>query len=446
MRQSYGAGRTRDTAPCQTTRMQPKRERFDTGAALAAAGLLIATNGPSIWLTNRIAHNGYDIEAWPFLYPFVFVGVIGIVGLARHQFDRDRLQVLALVAVGVYMAWALLSVTWSVAPPITAIRSLIATGVAAFGVWFGVTLSPLRQLRAVSKAMGVAVLASALLVHFRPLEGGGYWDGERHIFFRGIFANANSLGPVCVIGAVSFVSCGVLAPRWVGRGTWSLMTFLSLWLLWRSGSDTAHAALIVVVLSSLVGLVIWLAYRQGVSAVVLLVGATVVAAIGIVVVVAKFWQLSELLSGDSTFGGRREIWDAALDVIPNRLWQGHGYWAYINGPPPVNPVLLTNGTAHDSVLETLLGLGIIGLVPLIVTTFLTAHQVIRGLQRRLGVISLWRAAVILVVFLENVTESFVVFYSYIWVLLIAASFSSPREAPTTDQAPLAEIEISSSSR
>ena len=426
--------------------MRSQRVRVDKGVALAAAGLLIATNGPSIWLTNRIAHNGYDIEAWPFLYPFVGVGVIGIVGLARHRFKRDRLEVLALVAVGAYMAWAVLSATWSVAPSITAIRSLLASGVAAFAVWFGVALSPLRQLRAVAISMGVVVVSSALLVHFRPLEGGGYWDGERHIFFRGIFANANSLGPVCVVGVVSFVSCALLARRWAERGVWCVLAYLGLWLLWRSGSDTAHASLIIVVLGGLGGLVIWLAYRHGARSIWLFVGTTVLAVLGIAVVAAKFWQLSELLSGDSTFGGRREIWAAARTVIPHRLWQGHGYWAYINGPPPVDPVLLLNGTAHNSVLEVLLGLGIVGLVPLVTTLTLALFQVGRAVQRRPGVLSLWGAAVLLIVLLENVTESFVLFYSYIWVLLIAASFRSPADNPAHDQSPDADLAISSSSR
>ncbi len=425
--------------------MQLGRVRLDAGVALASAGLLIATNGPSIWLTNRIAHNGYDIEAWPFLYPFVFVGVVGVVGVATHRWERDRTLMLGLAAVVAYVAWALLSVTWSVAPSITAIRALIATGVAAFGVWFGVGLSPTRQLRAVSTAMGVAVVGSAWLVHFRPLEGGGYWDGERHIFFRGIFANANSLGPVCVVGAVSFVCSGIAARRLSERILWGVLTYLSVWLLWRTGSDTAQAGLLIVVLAGAVGLALWFAHRRGVPALALVFVATVVVASALLVAVTNFWKLSDLLSGDSTFGGRREIWDVALDVIPNRLWQGHGYWAYINSPTPISPVLLSNGTTHDSVLEVLLGLGIVGLVPLLVTACLAVVQVVRAMRRRVEVTSVWLAAIVLVVLLENVTESFVIFYSYIWVLLIAASLTSPSAEKEPYEAPLAEMVTSSSS-
>src|SRR5580765_2322383 len=96
--------------------MQSVRTRFDFGAVAAAVGLLIATGGPSIWLTNRTTHVGYDIEAWPFLYPYVWVAVIGIVGLSRLRLDRDRVPWAGILAVGFYVTWALLSVTWSVAP------------------------------------------------------------------------------------------------------------------------------------------------------------------------------------------------------------------------------------------------------------------------------------------------------------------------------------------
>lgn len=424
--------------------MQLGRMRIDAAVALGAAGLLIATNGPSIWLTNRIAHNGYDIEAWPFLYPFLCVGVVGVAGLARHRFQLDRARTAAIVAIAAYAAWALLSVTWSVAPSITVIRAPIAAGVAAFAVWFALELSPTRQLRAVSSAMAIAVVGSALLVHFRPLEGGGYWDGERNIYFRGIFANANSLGPVCVIGAVSFVCSAIAARRWNERGVWCLLIYLSLWLLWRSGSDTAQAAFGIVVLASIVGFLLWILHRHGAPKLPLVIATTVLVTIGIIVVAANFWKLSDVVAGDSTFGGRREIWDAALDVIPNRLWKGHGYWAYINSPTPISPVLLSNGTTHDSVLEVLLGLGIVGLVPLLLTAALAVAQVIRAVQRRLDLVALWQGAILLIVLLENVTESFVLFYSYIWMLLIASSLASSAGVGTT-QTPLAEREISSSS-
>lgn len=424
--------------------MRLGRMQLDTGAAFAATGILIATNGPSIWLTNRRTHVGYDIEAWPYLYPFALLAVVAIVGLARHRFERDRPQLWAVAAMAIYVAWMLLSATWSVAPNITTIRALVAAGVAAFGVWFGVGLSRVQQLRAVSTAMGIAVVASALLVRFRPLEGGGYWDGERHIFFRGIFANANSLGPVCVVGAVSFVSCALLARRWSQRCIWYILMLVSLWLLWRSGSDTARAALLIVVIGCFAGMAIWLAYRGGVPKSILVIGSSVLATTGIVLVIANFWQMSDLVAGDSTFGGRRQIWDVVLDAIPHRLWQGHGYWAYINGPGPIDPVLLTSGSAHNAALEVLLDLGIVGLVPFVATVGLAVYQIVRGALRKLDVLSLWPVAMLAVVLLENVTESFVLFYSYIWVLLIAASFA-PSDAVVDDQTPAAEVAISSSS-
>jgi O-antigen ligase len=443
MRQSWD-GPGRGATACENDTMQLGRLRLDIGVTAAALALFIATNGPSIWLTNRIAHVGYDVEAWPYLYPFALVAVVGLVGLARHRFALDRVQLIALTAVAFYMLWALISVTWSVAPSITAIRGLVTAGLAAFGIWFGLGLSPLRQLRAVSTAMACAILVSAWLVHFRPQEGGGYWDGERHIYFRGMFANANSLGPVCVVGVVSFVASGLLAKRWSAALGWSVLTYVGLWLLWRSGSDTAQAAMIIVALGAVAGALIWLARRLGVGSRALVVGSTLVGLVVLFLVVTNFWKLSDVLAGDSTFGGRREIWDAALDVIPGRPWQGFGFWAYIDGPTNVNPVLLANGTAHDSVLEVLLGLGIVGLIPAIATALIAIYQTARSMYRRVDPLSVWRLAILAVVLMENVTESFVLFYSYIWVLLIATSLTTS-SASRSPQLVEAEVVSSSSS-
>jgi O-antigen ligase len=115
-----------------------------------------------------------------------------------------------------------------------------------------------------------------------------------------------------------------------------------------------------------------------------------------------------------------------VQEIPNRLWRGHGYWAFWNEPTLSDPVLLAAGSAHNAVLEVLLGLGIIGLVPFAATAGLAVVQSGRGVHRRIDVASVWWATVVVVALLENATESFVLWYSYLWVLLIAASVASPK--------------------
>ena len=89
--------------------------------------------------------------------------------------------------------------------------------------------------------------------------------------------------------------------------------------------------------------------------------------------------------------------------------------------------LLRRGSAHNSLMEVALGLGLIGTVPFVVIVVLAARNAGLHLWRRPGADSWMWAAVIGFALVENVTESFVLWFSYIWVLLMAAALrpSSP---------------------
>ena len=134
-----------------------------------------------------------------------------------------------------------------------------------------------------------------------------------------------------------------------------------------------------------------------------------------VAVVAASWNVS-------TLSQRRTIWSLVWDRVLERPWGGYGFFAFWEVPELVQEhVLLQRGSAHNSLVETALGLGVVGTVPFVMIVVLAAVNAGRGLWLRPAAdTGMWAAVTVFVLF-ENMTESFVLWFSHIWVLLLAAA-------------------------
>lgn len=391
---------------------------------LAGAVLFVLTGGPSAWLTQRFTTGGPDFEQWPYQYPFGLAGLVG-AGLlgSRAPALRSAPARVAAGALAGFVAWSLLSVAWSVVPHLTSSRALTSVGVACFAVWFGTALSGDEQRRAVAGAMVAVVAASAVLVAAVPSYGRGVFRDPTGGRFRGLAPNPNSLGPLCVLAGITFV-----ASAWSVRGrrpvaaAWLALALVSVVLLAGSRSETAIATAVfaLVVLVALAGA--RALQRRGVAGAVVGGGVVVLLAVGAVVVTRWFWTISEMISGDATFGHRRSIWVRVGEVIEQRPWRGWGYWAYWNVTG--SGAVVRYGSAHNSALEVLLGLGVVGLT-LFGTVVVLALAGVSGLAwRRFDPPSVWLAVVVWCLVAGHITESFVLWYSYNWVLVAAAAIGT----------------------
>ena len=140
---------------------------------------------------------------------------------------------------------------------------------------------------------------------------------------------------------------------------------------------------------------------------------------GCAAVVAAAWDVS-------TFSQRRTIWSLVWDRVLERPWGGYGFFAFWEEPELVaEHVLLERGSAHNSLVETALGLGVVGTVPFVILVVLATVNAGRGLWLRPSPDTGMWVAVAVFVLVENVTESFVLWFSHIWVLLLAAALRRP---------------------
>ena len=392
-------------------------------------------------------------------------GGIESTGLtARLALPRVVLRLGVALAAG-YSVWAVLSSAWSVYPSATLWRSVTYLGLAMLAVALA-AFSDEELAETVALLAAAAVSASLVLAVVWPDAAFDHNDD-----LIGVYTNRNSLGPLAALGVIAGMRWALIPPgqerHAVGRadstgqerravgsadsttgmaGRWripvhraavtaaGLSTANGTARRWRTpaarallaasvvslavaGSRTALIALVtaVVAASALAGLA-RLRERLTLPQLAGAVFASAIAVLGAgAAVLAALWD-------SPTFEQRRNIWSLVWDRVAERPWTGHGFFAFWEVPSLVaDDVLLQRGSAHNSAVETALGLGAVGLVPIVLLAVLALTNAGVALWRRpCGDTWMWAAVVVLVV-VENSTESFVLWFSYIWVLLLTAA-------------------------
>jgi O-antigen ligase len=387
---------------------------------LAALVLLVLTGGLSSVLTERFVPEGPNFELWPYQYPFIGAGLVGaaLLGSNVPKFETPAARI-ALGALVAYVGWSLWSVAWSVVPPVTSGRAMTSVGIACFAVWFGTRLTVERQLLAVATALTVFTIGSAFVVAFVPSYGRGTWDDSSINRFRGLTTNPNSLGPLCVLSVATFVAMAWRARARRVRAAWAIGAVAAFVLLVGSRSNTAFVAAAGAAVGAAAMFGVRELKRRGTSGRDVAVGTAIAVAIGSVFVWKWFWSISDLLTGDETFGNRRRIWDQMLRTAELRPWRGWGYWAFWNVTD--SGAVIRLGSAHNSAIEVYLGLGRVGMVFFAAIVSFAVVGVALRLWVSFSLPAIWLSVVLLVLLVGHLTESFVLWHSYNWALVCAMS-------------------------
>ena len=412
--------------------------------AAGAGLLLVLSNGPVLRFAGLLDRPGLwnDGAVWPFFAAAAGASAVlawaiwrpGGGGTGRAGWDDPggraamgaALSRAALAAIAWYSAVAVASSLWSVYASATLWRSVVYLGLALLAVALaGFTDDELSAVLVMLAS--VAVVGSLVLIvvqHDVGTDRDGNWIG--------MYTNRNSLAPLAALGVIGGL-------RWLLPSEMSVSRYRRVWgaalvaaslvTLIGAGSRTAWLALAAALASvSALGAVAgasrlrgWRPRQTGAAA----AGGGVVA-VGVgVTVVAAAWDVS-------TFSQRREIWNLVWDRVLERPWGGYGFFAFWEVPELVaEHLLLERGSAHNSLVETALGLGVIGTAPFVMLVVLAAVNAGRGLWLRPSPDTGMWAAVAVFVLVENVTESFVLWFSHIWVLLLAAALRRPTAVAET---------------
>lgn len=380
--------------------------------AAAVLTLMVLTNGPLFFIERK----GLDLPGtWegpvvrPMVVGTVFLSVLLVV-LDSQRVSSSRLfrpnHLIMAAGIG-FGAWAALSVLWSVNPEPTLWRGMVYMALPLVA-WVLADLSHDRVTRAATVAFGSLVAVSLGLVLFWSSTGLDHNDD-----WKGIFTNRNGFAPVCAVAALLAINRILDGRRATGLG----LLVISVISLLGTGSRTAWIALFIAlgVSTLLVGTRRLMGERPGAAVPAAALSAGSLGLVVVVAAIASRWN-------ESTFVQRRTIWDLVGDQIADHPIRGSGFQAFWTVPELIGQhELLQRGSAHGSVPEILLGLGAVGLALWAIVVIAAVAGTLRWAWRQPSATSWFWLALTTFLVVENATESFVLWFSYNWVLIIAAA-------------------------
>ena len=385
-----------------------------------AAVVIVLTNGPVFLFSKSVVDRSGDWEdpaVWPFFAAAAIASAV-LAGMSRSTAGPlTGSQKAAAAAVAAYSLAAVASVLWSVDPFATGWRASVYVGLGLLA-WVVARLSPEDLAATLWLVTVAAVVGSVVLVVLRPdlgLDSNDNWEG--------LYTNRNSLAPVAAAGVLVGIRHLATGKRW-SRATGAGLAALSVGAMAGAGSRTAWIALLVTAAGATAPVGYhWARGRWGLASARASLAAVTAAGVGgASVALAAFWD-------DPTFSQRRTMWSLVTDRVAQRPLGGYGFYAFWEEIELLDHALLRRGSAHNSLMEVALGLGLVGTVPFLVIVALAARNAGLLVWRRPGADSWMWAALVGFMLVENVTESFVLWFSYVWVLLMAAALKPvpPRE-------------------
>ena len=414
-------------------------------AALVGGALFVFTNGPLFFLTLRVLNRqGPTWEellgrpeprlesgrprldaygpAWEDLVvrSGLLITAVGCVSLVGWSLWRSRGRrpapphSPAAAAVLAFTAVVAASTAWSVVPGFTGWRSVVMVGLVLLA-W---ELADARDSDAglALTLMSAAAVGTGLLLFAIHPQGALDHRGD----MLGIYLSRNLLAPLAAVGVIAGVRLALEQPRRT-RIAGACLAAASLGSMIGAGSRTAWLALAAGAgLAALPVLNLRLAARWGPRRAAAVCWGTLVASTAVAAAaVVAMWSVS-------TLSQRRTIWSVSWEQFLERPLEGHGFAAVWTLADFIDDhELLIRGNAHSSIVEVLLGTGVLGLVPFAAIVVLAVRNAGLDLLRRPSPDTWMWAAVVAVMLIENVTESFIIRLSYNWVIVMAAALRKP---------------------
>lgn len=304
------------------------------------------------------------IQQAAFGLAYAIAGLLLLVRVASRRSIHGSWWYLWLLT---FLGLAAASVLWSDLPQLTLRRVIALAGTLVFAIWVAETMTPRRILRSI--VLGLLIVAAASYVTLavapqRAIHGGGSHVGN----WRGALWHKNLLGREMALATTLTLAWAAVAPRRQRRMLLIVAGATALLVLGArsvTGIVLMVAGLATVILAALPAV----NARERLGRRVLLFAAVVA---GLAMIGAFGVVLLDLLGRDLTLTGRDRVWEVTFDVLRDRVWTGHGFGAFWNGPAGAEVSRrLGYGMvhAHNGLLQIATSLGIPG-VALVVTIYL----------------------------------------------------------------------------
>ena len=241
-----------------------------------------------------------------------------------------------------------------------------------------------------------------------------------------IVASKNYLG---LLGVLCFASA-VLAPAVRRRVLWAALSVL---LVVESRSATSLALVFVTLGSAAFSLAVRQFNSKRKQRFIIAFLSALASAFALSIVLDASFAAG-LLGRDGTLTGRTAIWDFVWRRIKERPWLGHGYQAYwnVDNEFTVN-IKRTVGfpvtSAHQGLLDVLLGIGVVGLLVVLVmlgTAILRTFgdRRVPGRNRVSPQLMLWARGIVLIYSIETFSESCLTTVFVVPLLMVISAVTS----------------------
>jgi exopolysaccharide production protein ExoQ len=316
------------------------------------------------------------------------------------------------------------SIVWSVYPEHTLKYMRELWLMTSFGLYFSTRFSIKEQLKLVAWTLGIGAILSAYF-GLRVTGIGRHW-GTHQGAWKGIYDYKNTLGSLMVLGSLAFFLLPIDNPKNRKYKWGGFVLMLILMLLSTSKTSLVLSFLLIFILSF---------YRnfqwQGKITVIYLdIAILISGCVGTIV----FSQWADILGGlgkDPTLTGRTLMWGVALNRLDERFWLGFGrgaYWA------PDSKYAIETGQSvtqsfvpphiHNGFIEIALDVGFIGLSFFLISFAITYFRALKLAYATKNSEDVWPLAIWLFLFLNNITESYLMRNTNLfWVLYITIALS-----------------------
>jgi len=407
------------------------------GVRITIATLIVVclSGAPLVALNRWVLDEPLAVETWPYVYSLWGAALLGaamfvldvVAPITAKPLARSEALLVAMAAPIALAVWALMSAWWTASPGRTPTEALLMSLVILTAIWFGYALT-FRQ-HVWSLFVGLHVLSVPSMLLALALDSARFPNDDSWI---GLFNNPNTLGPVATLGIVAAIGAWLLTDEaWV-RVAIGVCVGIDVVVALEASSATGWLALCGAVGAFALLLLGRGLVTRGVPVKQVRAAGAVVVGLAVLAIPWTIGVVADAFGKDETLTGRRDIWDFVLDSVEDRWLAGFGWFSFWDNPANRAELFERTGrqldSAHSTFMETLLWLGVVGLLLLLVVVLFgfgrTWWEALGGRSWAMA----WWAAVGMFAFIENVTESMIAYHSIFWMLLVAPGFAATRYA------------------
>ena len=340
-------------------------------SALAYAALVIFV---TMALFGNFLFSGRGAEAngggGSLVNQIVYLGALTLAVAARKPWKNPAMLLVVPLSLVLSLGWAWLSVTWSLAPAISARRAALLTVVVLTAfltvrqVGYERTVVILRAFLLVALAasyVAAVLFPSVGIQHMTVLTERNYAGT-----WRGVFIDKNACGQFCVITGLFFAFGPFRQRRYLLRAA---VIVLAVFLLYKTQSKTSLGVLAIALM---VGLA---AYQKRFFRLFMIPLAAYALVIGILLVGTIPAPFVGALHNSDAFTGRGAIWGSLVRYLQDHWLLGSGYGAFwaIGERSPIFQTASYDWvksvlTGHNGYLDVWVTLGLPGLLLVVAAT------------------------------------------------------------------------------